>query len=465
MKNVLNNVMERLADPRPPQDHSEKLRAWAREFAASGWWHSFELPDGRRIEGVNPIEGLKRRLALFPIADDLTGKRVLDIGAWDGWFSFEMERRGAEVVAVDCVESQKFREIHRILGSKIDYRILDVYELTPERLGYFDIVLFLGVLYHLKHPLLALERVCALTRDLAVVETYVSIDSGPPAMQFFETDELGGQFDNWVGPNVPCALAWCRTAGFARADLLSEHDHSAAIACYRRFAEPAGRIDAASHAENSASSAPDLRGSAHMVNFGINFSSVRDEYVSCWFQSDAENLNCDNVQAKVGHLDSRPVLVKLVGEVWQINFKLPPGLEPGWHPVRVRLADSEWSNATKIALDLPLTVQSLAITGACDGTTWKPFEVDLESSRILTIWLAGLPENCGRNDIRIAVGGDVLNPEYLAPWAPDQPSQINALLPADADPGKYAVTVTVAGVQSKPATVTLLRTSADVTSL
>ncbi len=119
----------------------------------------------------------------------------------------------------------------------------------------------------------------------------------------------------------------------------------------------------------------------------------------------------------------------------------------------------------KIALDLPLTVESLAITGACDGTSWKPFEVDLESSRILTLWVAGLPENCGRTDVHIALGGHLLNPDYLAPWTPGQPSQMNALLPADAAPGEYAVTVTVAGVQSEPATVTLLRTSTDLTSL
>jgi hypothetical protein len=178
------------------------MRAWGREFQASGWWHSFELPDGRRIEGANSIEGLERRAAVFPIAPDLAGKRVLDIGAWDGWFSFEMERRGAEVVAVDCVDNRNFREIH------------------------------------LKHPLLALERICALTRDLAVVQTFVTADAGPPAMQFYETHELGGQFDNWVGPNLACVLAWCRMAGFRNVNLLNVDDHDAAVACYRAVGQP-----------------------------------------------------------------------------------------------------------------------------------------------------------------------------------------------------------------------------------
>src|SRR5258708_28778554 len=75
------------------------VRTWRNEFYSKGWWHSFELPDGTRIDGVNSLEGQRHRISQFPIPEDLRGKRVLDIGAWDGWFSFEMERRGAEVMA------------------------------------------------------------------------------------------------------------------------------------------------------------------------------------------------------------------------------------------------------------------------------------------------------------------------------------------------------------------------------
>ncbi len=84
-----------------------------------------------------------------------------------------MERRGAEVVAVDCVEYDDFRVAHRILNSKVDYRILDVDELTPESLGTFDIVVFFGVLYHLRHPLLGLEKVLALARDTVLVRSLI----------------------------------------------------------------------------------------------------------------------------------------------------------------------------------------------------------------------------------------------------------------------------------------------------
>src|SRR5258708_4834313 len=140
---------------------------WKRELESKGWWHSFELPDGRRIDGVCGLQVLKDRIGQFPIPADLRGARVLDIGAWDGWFSFEMERRGADVLAIDCWDNPRFHRMRAALNSRVEYRLMDVYELTPETVGRFDIVLFMGVLYHLKHPLLALERVCAIATDMA----------------------------------------------------------------------------------------------------------------------------------------------------------------------------------------------------------------------------------------------------------------------------------------------------------
>ena len=77
-------------EPRRGKDFSQEL-------AEKGWYHSFELPDGTRIEGYNQLGTLRKRYARFPIPADLTGKSVLDIGAWDGWFSFEAERHGAAV--------------------------------------------------------------------------------------------------------------------------------------------------------------------------------------------------------------------------------------------------------------------------------------------------------------------------------------------------------------------------------
>ncbi|HVO97141.1 MAG TPA: methyltransferase domain-containing protein [Bryobacteraceae bacterium] len=425
---------------RTGSDASALVKCWGGQLAQTGWWHSFELPDGRKIDGVNDLEGLKRRLSTFPVPDDLRGKRVLDIGAWDGWFSFEMERRGADVVSVDNTESANFRYLHRELRSRIDYRILDVYELTPERLGRFDIVLFLGVLYHLKHPLLALERVCALTKDLAAIGSYTSPDSGPPMMEFFEIDELGGQFDNWVAPNPACLQAMCRTAGFARVDLLEINRHGTSLACYRNF--PA--------ASSTEAPAPALKSCVNMTRLGLDFSTRRDDYASCWFLSDAAKLDRDSVHARVGTFDARPVFVARDGDAWQANFKLPPGLEPGWHDARVRTAKSAWSNPLRIAVDVPLVVESLEITGACDGKTWTPFEV---ASGVLSLWVNGIPENGGPDNICVKVGDERCPLEYIAPWQSGTPTQLNVRIPTEMSKGEKLITVAIAHAVSEPASV------------
>ena len=111
------------------------VRTWDQRRSERGWWHSFELPDGSHIEGVCVLSSLKDRLGQFPIPSDLRGKRVLDIGAWDGWFSFEMERRGADVLAVDNWDNPRFHEMRSILNSRVEYRQFDMYDLTPQSVG------------------------------------------------------------------------------------------------------------------------------------------------------------------------------------------------------------------------------------------------------------------------------------------------------------------------------------------
>src|SRR5579862_7885245 len=151
----------------------ERVQKLAGQVQARFRYHSIDLPDGSILPGLQSVDHLRWRLDLFRLPGDLRGKRVLDIGAWDGWFSFECERRGAEVVAVDCVELDTFLEAKELLGSKVEYLTLDVTELSARRLGRFDVVLFLGVLYHLRHPLLGLEKAVELSTDLALIESFV----------------------------------------------------------------------------------------------------------------------------------------------------------------------------------------------------------------------------------------------------------------------------------------------------
>jgi tRNA (mo5U34)-methyltransferase len=434
-------------------ERSDRVRAWQAELDTLGWWHSFELPDGTQIEGVNSLEGQKDRLAQFPIPDDLHGKRVLDIGAWDGWFTFEMERRGAEVVAIDVWDNPRFRRMHDWLGSKADYRVMDVYDLSPSRVGQFDLVLFLAVLYHLKHPLLALERVCSVAKDLVAVDSFIlreehrpgqNVESRP-VMEFYEADEFGGQTDNWVGPSLPALMAFCRTAGFARVELRKMLTHSACVACYRTW----------DHRIDPAHPAPTLLSAFHNTKEGINFCSERDEYVTIWFEPVDGPLGRDDVQPSVGDYGTKPMFVGPRPDgTWQANFKLPPGLDAGWHPVRVRVSNGPPSNALEIAVDVPVPDRRVTITSVADGESWVPNQLRLDLGQTLALWVRDLPRNADKNTIRVLLGGRAVPVVYVESERTEAgPRQINVEVPPATPSGPLEVEVALGGQLSDPAPV------------
>src|ERR1041384_6650767 len=128
----------------PPDILEQRIRNAVKPgLVETGLYHSFRLPDGRILRGSMDLDWQLERVASFGLPDDLRGKTVLDIGPWDGFFTFEMERRGAAVTAIDYVDLDTFRALHRAFGSKARYLRMDVYELDPAVVGTFDIVLCL----------------------------------------------------------------------------------------------------------------------------------------------------------------------------------------------------------------------------------------------------------------------------------------------------------------------------------
>lgn len=185
------------------------------------WYHTIDLGGGVVTRGVDdsPL-----RLARVQLPESLHGKTVLDVGAWDGFFSFECERRGAaRVVAADHFSwhgtgwgtKAGFTLAREALGSRVEDIDIDVMDLGPERVGTFDVVLFLGVLYHLRHPFLALERVASVTRDYLILETVVDlVGFRRPAMAFYPGRELNNDPTNWWGPNIPAVVGMLESLGF-----------------------------------------------------------------------------------------------------------------------------------------------------------------------------------------------------------------------------------------------------------
>jgi tRNA (mo5U34)-methyltransferase len=403
---------------------------------AEGWYHSIRFPDGRVTRGHQSEEQLRARLAQFPIPKDLTGKRVLDIGAWDGWFSFELERRGANVVAVDVREFPTFLEAREALGSKVEYCIDDVTNLTPERYGTFDIVLLLGVLYHLKHPLLALERVCALSTGMVCIESYVlnaSLDA-PPAMEFYEGRELCGQFDNWVGPNLTCLLAFCRAAGFARVELGSVIDQRAHVTCFRKWPERAG----------AAGEAPRI--------VAVEKISGAGEYASLWFKSGVPELAPENVFVQVGGFGARPVTVDSTGgDGWLANFRIPPGLDNRLDDVRVAVTNSPWSEPLPAAA--PGQPQPLEIVTVTDGKTWERGIIRRGPAACVSLWVRGIPPGTTPTQVEVVLKGRAYPAAFVSRPDAEGLTQVNAILPADLNGESCLIAVRHGAERSQAQTV------------
>ncbi len=184
------------------------------------WHHSIDLGNGLVTPGAKTLETLSAEYGTTFDGVDIEGRSVLDVGAWNGAFSFEAKRRGAgDVLANDsfCWQQSPFNGrdtfefARRRLGLDVRDADIDVMAITP-KLGHFDVTLFLGVLYHLVDPIEGLRRVASVTRDLLIVETHLdAAHVTRPAMIMYPGQELNNDSANWWGPNR--ARAWSTCSG------------------------------------------------------------------------------------------------------------------------------------------------------------------------------------------------------------------------------------------------------------
>jgi tRNA (mo5U34)-methyltransferase len=225
--------------------------------ACPEWYHAIELAPGVVTPGRVPAGTLASQWKALRLPD-LTGKSVLDVGAYDGFFSFEAERQGAaRVVALDhyvwstdmaaymaewratrttgqpipaphasrhwspatLPGKRPFDLAHATLKSRVIPVVGDFATMDIAQLGQFDVVLFLGVLYHLTDPLDSMRRVAQLTAPggLTVIETEAMEIQGREEQalcEFFPGEELNHDASNWWAPNATALEGLCRAAGF-----------------------------------------------------------------------------------------------------------------------------------------------------------------------------------------------------------------------------------------------------------
>ncbi len=221
--------------------------------ALKPWFHDMDL-SGVRTAPDHFLHGYpekKWRLFAHAVPADLTGKSVLDIGCNAGFYSLEMAARGAgRVLGIDSDDRylEQARLAAQVRGADIEFRNLSVYDLAllGER---FDLVLFMGVLYHLRHPLLALDLIFehaaadlllyqSMQRGADVVtevaEDYDFFapapfdDPGYPKLHFIE-HRYAGDPTNWWAPNAAASAAMLRSAGFEIVD----HPEAEVFLCRR----------------------------------------------------------------------------------------------------------------------------------------------------------------------------------------------------------------------------------------
>lgn len=224
------------------------------------WYHRITLPGGVVTPGWAPINA-----ETYRIPADLTGKRVLDVGAWDGYWTFEALKRGAvQVIAIDDFSDymgsldksqRKAWETFDLCRDALGYdsercqrHEMSAYDLSEDRLGRFDVVFFFGTIYHLRHPLLALDRLSAVCNHEIYVESAILDDFSPyrggmgkgypggqMVMEFYPENQLGNNPTNWWAPTLLCLGHMVRAAGFDRADIWKLTDNPGQLGLCRGF--------------------------------------------------------------------------------------------------------------------------------------------------------------------------------------------------------------------------------------
>jgi tRNA (mo5U34)-methyltransferase len=192
------------------------------------WFHTIDLGNGIVTPGATAPELHRADVKTIFDPIKMAGTSVIDVGAWNGLYSFEAKRRGAtRVLATDHFVwsdshlrgRETFDLARDALGMQVEAKDIDVPDISVDAVGTFDVVLFLGVFYHLFDPIDGLRRVASITGEVLVVVSHIDLEDVPrPAMVMYPGSELAGDPTNWWGPNVACIKSLLQVLGFERVD-------------------------------------------------------------------------------------------------------------------------------------------------------------------------------------------------------------------------------------------------------
>lgn len=180
----------------------------------SWWYHQFEIFPGVITPGVYDPSGM---LAQLNLPEDLRGQRILEIGPADGYFTKQLAIRGGHVTAYDYAEKNHFgfAVMEQLHGTSFEFVQGTIYEIDNFDLTPFDIVLCMGVLYHLPDMVRAFHLLRSVCKRRLVVETVVALDLGDaPAAKYLPKASFNNDFTNFWAPNMACVEAMLVDVGF-----------------------------------------------------------------------------------------------------------------------------------------------------------------------------------------------------------------------------------------------------------
>ncbi len=365
---------------------AEEIRTGVR--ALEPWFHQIELGHGiltkSRPAATEPLDHPQNtwRIIKDCLPGDLSGRSVVDVGCNAGFYSVQAKyRNAARVLGIDAQrhEIRQAQFVARALDLQIEFKRMSVYDLSASRDGRFDIVLALGLIYHCKHPLLALERLFQVTGDMMVLESAVA---APKRLfqSFADSSGIGRRFHalayiendpaaweavyNWFIPTVDCLKAMLSDTGFIDIKVIYEDNGRAVIVCSRPREDPdsltAPHLLGAhlSMVHGASSSRP-----GQPMNFQIR---IRNSGQSVWLRPGAGAGNKGAVRLGVHLLDERgqdvvhdyggiqiPEPIKPGGEIL-MSITVAAPLQPGSYQLEFDMVSEQLTWFEDAGMTIPL---------------------------------------------------------------------------------------------------------------
>jgi hypothetical protein len=181
----------------------------------------------------------------------------------------------------------------------------------------------------------------------------------------------------------------------------------------------------------------------------VNFRSRKEEYLTLWFSTPTAQLSRKDLRPEIGGFGTQALFLKNqdAGH-WMLNIRVPPGLKTGQHPVRLRTAESRFSNECYIYVDCATVVGDIEIRSLCDGISWRENVCVTATGRFATLYAGGVAQNSEPNNLQVVIDGAPVSAIFIGAPDENESRQVNFQCLQDLPLGKYEISLRQAGRSS-----------------